>query len=237
MAYVPKIKRPVFELLVPSQGRKVFAVPYNTGEEKILLTAQESGDKKDILLALKQIVSICVQDKDFDVNDLTTFDLEYMFLKLRARSVSNVVEAAYQDPEDGEVYSFEIDLESVQMLEGLADTKIVDIDNDLKVVLKYPSVTIIDKAPQGISARELVEYLISECIDYIVEGDEAIPFNELTDDERVGFLSEIPIPATDKIRKFFSTLPRMYYKIEFTNSKGTERVVELTKLEDFFILG
>ena len=89
---LPKIDKPLFDMKVPSQNRSVKVRPFVVKEEKILLTAQQSADEKEIALAIKQVLQNCIQDPSFDVDTLTTFDLEYMFLKLRARSVNNVIE-------------------------------------------------------------------------------------------------------------------------------------------------
>ena len=110
---LPKIDKPLFNLRIPSQNREVQSRPFVVKEEKILLTAQQSGQSKDIMMAIKQVLQNCIVEPDFDADDLTTFDVEYMFLKLRARSVNNVIEVSYRDNEDDKVYDFKIDLDEV----------------------------------------------------------------------------------------------------------------------------
>ena len=113
---LPKLDKPIFELEVPSQNRTVKARPFVVKEEKILLTAQQSGQEKDIVLGIKQVLTNCIQDASFDIDSLTTFDLEFMFLKLRSRSVNNIIDVSYRDNEDDKVYDFQIDLDTVEML-------------------------------------------------------------------------------------------------------------------------
>ena len=97
---LPKIDKPTFEMLLPSQKREVKFRPFVVKEEKILLVAQQSGLEKDMVRAIKQILTNCVLDEKFDPESLTTFDLEYMFLKLRAKSVNNIIDVSYRDVED-----------------------------------------------------------------------------------------------------------------------------------------
>jgi hypothetical protein len=112
---LPKLDKPIFSMLVPSQKRDVKFRPFLVKEEKILLIAQQGGTEKEMITALKQILNNCIVDEDFNINDLTTFDLEYMFLKLRSKSVSNVIKVSYQDIEDEKIYDFDIDLDTVEI--------------------------------------------------------------------------------------------------------------------------
>lgn len=234
---LPTIKRPIFELYVPSQKKKVKAVPYACGEEKILLIAQESGEETDIVIALKQIISNCVQDEGFDAESLATFDLEYMFLKLRARSAGNIITLSYQDMEDEKIYSFDVDLDEVEMLQNADKNNVIKIDENMGIILKYPSVAVLENGPKGASKRELVQYLIMTCMDKIYDGEEVYEFAEYNNDEKDAFFNGLPIPILQEIKEFFTSLPYMYYKITYTNSVGTERIVELRTLKDFFTWG
>lgn len=231
---LPKLDKPVFELMVPSQDKKVKIRPFTVKEEKILLMAQQSGDEKEIILAIKQVLNNCIVDAGFDVDKLATFDLEYMFLKLRARSVNNVIEVSYRDNEDDKVYDFEINLDEVDMLKKKELSNVIKITDTVGIKMKYPSVTIIDDAPTGVSAAELVEYLVRKCIDVVYEGENVYPADEFPDEEMAAWVDDLDIESFGKIREFFDNLPSMYYKIEYTNSIGNERTIELTTLSDFF---
>lgn len=234
---LPKIDKPLFSMLVPSQKREVKFRPFVVKEEKILLIAQQSGQEKDMVRAIKQILTNCVADEKFDVETLTTFDLEYMFLKLRAKSVNNVIEVSYRDVEDDKVYEFNIDLDEVEMLEqGKVDNNIKITDN-VGVVMKYPSISVVENVPDDLPAAELVEYLVRSCIDVIYDEDTVYPAKDCTDDELTDFIESLDIETFIKIREFFDNLPRMYYKIEYKNSLGNDRTIELTTLSDFFTWG
>jgi hypothetical protein len=233
---LPKIEKPLFELLVPSMKKSVKARPFVVREEKILLTAQQSGAEKDIILAIKQVLNNCIVD-EFNVDDLATFDLEYMFLKLRARSVNNIIKVSYRDNDDNKVYDFEIDLDEVELKTEDDISNIINVTDTIGIKMKYPSVTILDNVPDADNASDVVEYLIKSCIDQIFDEENVYPSKDYTDEELNEFLDSLDIETFNKIRQFFDNLPQMYYKMEYTNENGSVRTIELTTLNDFFIWG
>jgi hypothetical protein len=216
--------------------KTVKARPFVVREEKILLTAQQSGAEKDIILAIKQVLNNCIVD-EFDVDDLATFDLEYMFLKLRARSVNNVIKVSYRDNEDDKVYDFEIDLDDVELKVEDNISNIINVTDTIGIKMKYPSVTILDNVPDTGNASDIVEYLIKSCIDQVFDEENVYPAKDYTDEELNEFLDSLDIETFNKIRDFFDNLPQMYYKMEYTNTNGNVRTIELTTLNDFFIWG
>lgn len=233
---LPKLDKPLFELDIPSQKKVVKFRPFTVKEEKILLVAQQDGNEKSIILAIKQVINNCCQDENFDVDKLATFDLEYLFLKLRARSINNIIEVSYRDNEDDKVYDFEIDLDTVEMIQP-EQTNVISITDTVGIKMKYPSVTIIDDAPTEATASEVVEYLIRKCIDCIYDEENVYPADDYNEKELVEWIDGLDVETFNKIRAFFDNLPQMYYKIEYKNSLGNDRVIELSSLSDFFILG
>lgn len=234
---LPKVTKPLFNETLPSTGEKLTLVPFVTREEKILLMAQQSGLEKDIVMALKQIITNCVQNPGFKISKLTTFDLEYLFLRLRAKSVNNIIEVSYQDAEDGKVYDFEIDLDEVQMLKPATVDKKIEITDTIGIIMKYPSVSVLDNAPDDATAAEIVDYLIRNCVDQIYDEENVYPAKDITDEELSDWLDDLDTKSFNKIKEFFDGMPQMYYKISYTNSLGNERVIELTSLSDFFTWG
>jgi hypothetical protein len=234
---LPKIDKPIFELLVPSQKKTVMCRPYVCKEEKILLIAQESGEEKDIVLALKQVLNNCIVDENFDIDSITTFDLEYMFLKLRAKSVNNIVAIKYRDQEDAEVYEFQVDLDQVEMLDlgKLKDT--IMINETTGMQMKYPSITLINDTPTSASQAELIDYLVKACIKSIFDEENVYPVEEVSEKELQEFLDDLPVSVLNDLTDFFKNLPRMYYKLEYKDKEGKEKHIELRNLRDFFILG
>jgi hypothetical protein len=234
---LPKIDKPLFDLHVPSMDKVAKFRPFVVKEEKILLIAQQSGQEKDIIQAIKQVVNNCVQEKGFDVDKLATFDLEYLFLKLRAKSVNNIIEVSYRDLEDDKVYPFVIDLDDVEMQNKQKMSNKIAITDSVGIVMKYPSVTILDNLPADASPTDIVEYLVRACIDCVYDEETVYKASDYTEDELTEFLDSLSIDTFNKIREFFDTLPQMYYKLEYKNSLGNERVIELTTLNDFFTWG
>lgn len=231
---LPKIDKPLFDLLVPSMDKTYKCRPFVVREEKILLMAQESGSEKDIIMAIKQVINNCIQDPKFDVDKLATFDLEYMFLKLRAQSVNNVIEVSYRDNEDNKVYDFKVDLDEVKMRRKEEMSNKIMINDKVGIMMAYPSVTLLKDAPEDSTPAELVEYLVRNCIAQVFDEEGVYPTNEYTPEEVTDFIDSLDINTFDKIRAFFDNLPQMYYKIEYKNSLGNDRSIELTSLNDFF---
>lgn len=234
---LPKIDTPIFEMTIPSQDKVVKFRPFLVKEEKILLIAQQSDSDKDIILAIKQILNNCILDSDFDVDSLATFDLEYMFLKLRARSVNNVIEVSYRDMEDDKVYTFEIDLDEVEIQKNETQSNKIKINDEIGMIMKYPSVQTINNIPENVTGTDVVEYLVRSCIDKIYDEDNVYIIAEEPEEEVQVFIDNLDVETYDKIRQFFSDLPKMYHKIEYKNSLGNDRSIELTSLRDFFTWG
>ena len=136
---LPKIKHPIYEFKVPSMGTKESFRPFLVKEEKVLLMAKSSEDPSDAMRAVKQIVNNCAISESFDVDKLTIFDLEYLFLQLRAVSVSNIVKVSYRDNEDGKVYDFGIDLKEVDVEFPEGIEKVIRVTDDMGIVMKWPS--------------------------------------------------------------------------------------------------
>lgn len=210
---LPKLDKPLFDLEVPSQNRTVKSRPFVVKEEKILLTAQQSGQERDIVLGIKQVLTNCIQDPTFDMDSLTTFDLEFMFLKLRSRSVNNIIEVSYRDNEDDKVYDFEIDLDTVEMLKSKPINNKIMVNENVGIVMKFPSVNVLENVPDEVKATDLVEYLVRSCIEQIFDEDEVYLASETPEEELSEFVDSLDIETFTKIREFFDSLPSMYYKI------------------------
>ena len=234
---LPKIDKPLIEVNVPSLKKPLKFRPFTVKEEKILLVAQLEQKEKAIILAIKQVINNCCQEPGFDIDKLATFDLEYLFLKLRARSINNIIEVSYRDNQDDKVYDFEIDLDEVEMLQNSDVPNTIQVTDSVGIKMKYPSVNIIDDAPTEATAGDVVEYLIRNCVESIYDEENVYPAGDYTSQELSDWIDALDIDSFNKIRAFFDNLPQMYYKIEYENSLGNKRVIELTTLSDFFTWG
>ena len=234
---LPKLKYPIFELEVPSTKKTYKFRPFLVSEEKILLMAQQSGDLKEIILGLKQVIGNCCQDEEFDADRLATFDIEYLFLKLRSRSVSNTAKVYLTDNEDGKEYSFDVDLDSVTMMTYPGHSPKVQLNDEISLILKYPTTQMIDAiATMQVETKAFFE-VMKYCIEFVLEGDKISVFADASEEERDEFVQSIDISTFTKITQFFETMPKMHYEISYKNSLGHDRKAVLRNLNDFFILG
>ena len=231
---LPKIDLPIFELTLPSNGEKVKYRPFTVKEEKILLVAQESKDQTQEVLATKQVVNNCLMDKD--VSDLAMFDLEYILLTLRSRSVDNTIVFNIIDPESKENVSLTLDLEAVSLLRDDKHSNEVAINGDYKLFLKYPT---IDQyvAISAIDVNDpLVNYYIMiSCLDYVASEDEVHYFKDHTKEEVDSFMEEVSGEVLKKIQNFFETMPRLRHELKYTNKNGKEQTFVIEGMRTFFI--
>lgn len=233
---LPKVKHPIYEFTIPSTKKKESFRPFLVKEEKILLIAKASEDPADSLRAVKQIVNNCAISDSFDVDKLPIFDLEYLFLQLRAVSVSNVVQVSYRDSEDRKVYDFTIDLKDVKVQFPESIDNIVKVTDSMGFVMKWPAASLLDDKQYFNTGDDAYYELILRCIDKIYDGDDIYNPAEYSLKEIEEFIDDCGIETLGKIQSFMSNAPRLYHKLTYTNSNGKERVIELTSLTDFFTL-
>jgi hypothetical protein len=233
---LPKIQHPIFEFTVPSIKIVTKFRPFLVKEEKILLMAKSSEDRADILRAIKQVVNNCAID-NFDVDKLTLFDLEYLFLKLRSISVDNTVKVSYRDNDDQKVYDFVIDLSSIEVKFPENVESIIKISDDMGIVMRYPSASIFDDRTYFRAGDDAYYELVLRCIDKIYDSDNVYQATDYSKEDLEKFLDDCGIAVFNEIQKFMTNVPKLYYKLEYKNSNGKDRVIELTSLTDFFTLG
>jgi len=234
---LPKIDKPIFTMMYPSQKREIKFRPFLVKEEKILLIAQQGGVDKDIVQAIKQILKNCVLDEKFNVDDLTTFDLEYMFLKLRSKSVSNVVSLSYQDVDDEKIYDFDVNLDEIELTFTEDHNNKIAINDEVGIIMKWPSVNVVNDTPEEATEIDITDHLIRNCIDKIYDAETVYDVKEYSEDEIVDFIDNLDVNTYEKIGKFFESLPKLKHTLKYTNSNGTERVIELQGIRDFFTWG
>jgi hypothetical protein len=234
---LPKISHPMFDVVIPSSKKKLKIRPMLVKEEKILLMAKTNDDEKAILPAIKQVVNNCIVDADIDVDKMTTFDIEYLFVKIRSVSVNNISKVSYRDNSDNKVYDFEVDLEKVEVKFPEKIEKNIKINETSGIVMKYPEASLYsDDEFVNVSPEEFIETLVVRCIDKIYDGDQMYDTKSFTVKELKEFIEQLDINTYDKMRAFFSDLPKLYYKVEYKNSNGEDREIIMNSLNDFFTL-
>jgi len=231
---LPKINYPTFTVEIPSTKKKTTFRPFLVKEEKILLMAKASEDETDILLAIKQIVNNCSLDDKFDVNGLSIFDLEYCFIKIRAASVSDIISVSYNDYEDKQNYTFEININDVKVIFPPEVNKNIKITPTTGIVLKYPLVSLYEDKEFLEAGEETFFQLIVRCIDKIYEDDKMLDAKNYNFKELTEFLENLDVKTFESIQQFMINQPSLLYTIEYKNSLGNDRKIELKSLTDFF---
>ena len=232
---LPKIAHPTFKIEIPSIKKRISFRPFLVKEEKVLLMAKTSEDQTDILTAVKNVVSACCME-DINIDSLAIFDLEYIFLKIRANSVSNKVNLVFQDTEDHKEYKFEVDLNSVNVVFPPNLSNKIVISDEIGLLMKYPPASLYDdKVFLNLQEDALFE-LIVRCVDKIYIGDVIHDASSYTPEEISAWLDDLDSKTFEKIQLFLNDIPRMQHILEYKNSLGHDRKIELNTLIDFFTL-
>jgi hypothetical protein len=235
---LPKVDTPTYELTLPSQDITVKFRPFLVKEEKILYMAMESGQSKDMINAIREIVKACTFDA-LKVDELPMFDLEYIFLQLRAKSAGEIANFKILCPDDGKTYTdVEVDLSkvNVEVDDNHNNRIVIDEKRQLGMVLRYPT---ISNSSVGTDANKIdvntIFTILCDSIDHVFEGEKIYPSKDISKDEVKDFLESLPQSAFLKIREFFDTMPKLRHDVEVTNPKtGEKRTVTLEGLTDFF---
>jgi len=231
---LPKINYPIFELTLPSTQKPLKFRPFTVKEEKILLIAQESENINDKLTAMRQVVNNCAINLPMDIGMLPIFDLEYCFLKIRAKSVGNIVELKYQDNDDKKIYTFEVDLDTVEITRDPNHSTTINLSSSLGLVMQYPTVeTIIERKDKSDKTEDLIA-LVKSCIKSIFGPEEVYTLDTVPDQEIVDFIESIPADQFENVANFFETMPVLKHELHYKDSNGTEKTITLLGIDDFF---
>lgn len=239
---LPKISHPIFKIKLPSTDKTLRFRPFTVREEKILLVAQSTENIKDILDAILQVIGNCCLD-DINIDDLTSFDIDYLFVKLRSRSVNNIVKLEYQDPQTEETVSIEIDLDKVDIkyFDGHEDVKNIKLDDEgsMGITMRYPKPDIVNSIIAESTDQTVILSIFKYCIDTIYDSDTVHHIHDgtHTDEEVNEFIDSLPPLALQKVEKFFETIPRLYHVAEYKRRDGSIGSITLQSLSDFFALG
>lgn len=231
---LPKLNHPIHNIEVPSLKKKKNFRPFLVKEEKILLMAKESDDSNDILVAVKQIVNNCSLDPNFNIDDLALFDLEYIFLQLRAVSVDDVLTVSYRDNQDEKIYDFDIKLKDIKIDIPKETKNIIKITDDIGMIMKYPSTKLYEDKEFLNEKDEQIFKLIVRCVDKIYKGDEIYDLRDYSSSEIEDFLENLSVKVFEQVQTFFENCPKLHHTIKYKNSLGIERTIELNSLNDFF---
>ena len=234
---LPKLTTPTYELEIPSTDEKISYRPFLVKEEKILLMAMESGKNEDIVNAVKQIVSECTFNK-LKLGTMPMFDVEYIFLNIRAKSIGEISKLKLLCPDDNKTYvNVEVNLEDVQVQVGDDHTNKIELTDNMGMIMTYPTIdSFAESGIQQINADNMID-IIGSCILQIYEdnGEKVYEAKDQTKKEMTEFIEQMNTTQFKKVQKFFDTMPRLKHEINVQNPK-TKKMndITLSGLNDFF---
>ena len=234
---LPKLTTPTYELEIPSTDEKIKYRPFLVKEEKILMMALESKSSGDITQAVKDIVSECTFNK-VNIDLMPMFDVEYIFLNIRSKSVGEVSKLKILCPDDKKTYAdVELDLNKVNVQVGEDHTNKIELGNGMGMIMKYPSIdSFKDSGIRDINASNMLE-VISTCIlqIYEEEGKKVYDPKDQTKKELTDFIEQLNTKQFKDVQKFFDTMPKLKHEITVKNPKTKiESKITLSGLNDFF---
>ena len=236
---LPKISTPTYELELPSTGQTIQYRPFLVKEEKLLVIALESEDTKQITTAIKTVIRSCILTKNIKVESLPTFDIEYLFLNIRGKSVGEELEVNIICPDDGETQvPVKINLDDIQVQKNDEHSNRIKLDDSIMMEMKYPSLDQFIKSNFDFSDKNAMDQsfeLIASCIDKIFTEEEVWTAGDVTKKEMADFLESMNSSQFKDIDKFFETMPKLSHTIKVTNpATEIESEVVLEGLASFF---
>ena len=240
---LPKIATPTYELILPSTGKTIKYRPFLVKEEKVLILALDSQDPKQITLAIKSVLKDCILTKGIKVEDLPSFDIEYIFLNVRGKSVGESIELIITCSDDGVTeVPVKIYVDEIQVHKDESHSSEIRIDDNIVVKMKYPSLDQFIKnnfdfsqSDESISTIEKSFDIISDCIEIIFSGEESWAASDCTKKELIEFIESMDAKQFKMIEQFFETMPKLSHTFTVKNPKTkVENTVTLEGLTSFF---
>jgi hypothetical protein len=236
---LPKVSTPTYELELPSTGQTIEYRPFLVREEKLLVLSLESENMKEITKAIKTVIKSCIKTKNIKVESLPTFDIEYLFLNIRGKSVGEQVEVKITAPDDGETpIDVTINIDDIKVKKNDKHTNKIKIDDNLIMEMKYPSLDQFIKSNFDFSEGNNIDQsfdMIADCVDKIYNQEEVWSTADVTKKEVVEFLEQLNTMQFKEIEQFFDTMPRLSHEVKVKNPKTkVESTVVLEGLASFF---
>jgi citrate lyase gamma subunit len=236
---LPKIATPTYELQLPSTDETVKFRPFLVKEEKLLVIALESEDTKQITTAIKTVIKNCIETKGIKVETLPTFDIEFLFLNIRGKSVGEEIEVNIICPDDGQTdMEIKINIDDIKVQKDPNHTNKIKLDDTLMMEMKYPSLEQFIKNNFDLSSNNAMEQsfeLVASCVNKIYNSEEVWAAADVTKKELLEFLDQMNSSQFKEIEKFFETMPKLSHTIKVTNpNTNVESDVVLEGLSSFF---
>tara|TARA_B100000927_G_scaffold200183_1_gene162025 strand:+ start:116 stop:832 length:717 start_codon:yes stop_codon:yes gene_type:complete len=235
---LPQISTPTYELTLPSSNKKIKYRPFLVKEEKILIIAMETQDTKQIANAVKDVIAKCILSKGIKVEKLSTFDIEYLFLNVRGKSVGEQIEVMVTCPDDGKTQvPKSINIDSIKVKKDRNHKSDIKLDDEFTLRMKYPSLNEFIKTNFSVDNMNVDDTfdLIASCIDQVYSEDESWNSSECTAEELTEFVEQLNSSQFKQVENFFSTMPKLSHKVKVKNpNTGVESDVILEGLQNFF---
>lgn len=235
---LPKISTPTYELELPSTGKPVKYRPFLVREEKLLVLAMESEDTKQITEAVQEVIKNCIQSRGIKVESLPTFDIEYLFLNIRGKSVGEELEVNLICPDDEETTVLtKINVEDIQIKKNPEHSPKIKVDDQITMEMKYPSLDefIRDNFDVKASTMDKSFEIIASCVDKIYNEEEVWSAADVTKKELMEFLDQMNSTQFKQVEKFFETMPKLSHEVKIKNpNTGVESTIVLEGLSSFF---
>ena len=238
---LPTIETPTYELKLPSSNKKIKYRPFLVKEEKVLIIALESKDSNQITTAVTEVLGKCILTKGIVVDELPTFDIEYLFLNIRAKSIGEDLKLTVTCPDDGKTtVPITVYVDEIQVTKPKGHKKDIKLDDQLTLRMKYPSLSqfIESNFDTNNEAETIVNQtfqIVADCLDTIYTGEDAWDAKDYTPTERIEFVEQLNSKQYKEVEKFFSTMPKLSHTIEVVNPNTKEKsCVVLEGLADFF---
>jgi hypothetical protein len=246
MAILPRPVFPTYEITIPSTKKKIKYRPYLAKEEKVLSIAMESEDISEITESIKLILQNCIQTKDIDVEKLATFDIEYLFLNIRAKAVGEELDLKVLYPSEDEdeepVYvPVKINISDIKVCETKGHTNVIKIDDSMSMIMKYPTLDYFIKDQFEMPKNNKEKYekgsdLIAACVDKICKDEEVWLADDVGKEEVIAFLDDLTSAQFEPIQDFLETMPQLKHTIKIKHPvTEEEKEVTLSGIVDFFI--
>lgn len=237
---LPKISTPTYELELPSTGQSIEYRPFLVREEKLLVIALETEDSKQITNAIKNVIKNCILTKNVKVETLPTFDIEYLFLNIRGKSVGEEVDVNIICPDDEQTtVQVKINIDDIKVQKNPDHSKQIKVDNTLAIEMKYPSLDQFIKSNFDFTNDNNMEQsfdLVASCVQKIYTEEEIWTSADVTKKEIVDFLEQMNSSQFKNIEKFFETMPKLSHEIKVKNpNTKVESTVILEGLSSFFV--
>ena len=236
---LPKISTPTYELELPSTGETLQYRPFLVREEKLLVLALESENMKEITTAIKTVIKNCIISKGIKIESLPTFDIEYLFLNIRGKSVGEEIEVNVICPDDEDItVPVTISVDDIKVVKNKKHTNKIKVDDSIMMEMRYPSLEQFIKSNFDFSGSNLMDQsfdLVASCIDKIYQGDEVWTSADVTKKELLDFLEQMNSSQFKQIETFFETMPKLSHTVKVKNpASGIESEVVLEGLSNFF---